>query len=131
MTLTEFLAARLGDDEHYVRTMIEVGERKAAAATPGDLADVLSVAIGVLSDPQIPAILARWSGDQGRPPNDLHRLLREVEAKRKILETIDHAERESDAVDNIQIDGYLADDLRKLLALPFSDHPDYDQEWRP
>jgi len=102
MTLAEFYAARLDEIEQRAGYVHDDGRDKEPLGGTG-------------------RCVCGWPA----------RVLREVEAKRKILETIDHAERESDAVDNIQIDGYLADDLRKLLALPFSDHPDYDQEWRP
>ena len=123
MTLAEFYAARLDEDEAAAR-----------AATPGEWAALDGGVMSVENEswPVSSTESARNREDRVHiARHDPARVLREVEAKRKILETIDHAERESDAVDNIQIDGYLADDLRKLLALPFSDHPDYDQEWRP
>ena len=97
MTLTEFLAARLDEDEHDAR----------AFGTAG-------------------------------PP----RMLREVEAKRKLL-----ARHQPRALDQWQVcsncrpvdpecPGDLTSvlwpcpDLRDLAAV-YSDHPDYQQEWKP
>lgn len=49
-------------------------------------------------------------------------VLREVEAKRLILEL--HAK--SEFCERIALD-----DVVDLLALPYSDHPDYQPEWHP
>ncbi|MGW5352185.1 DUF6221 family protein [Streptomyces sp. NPDC004031] len=55
------------------------------------------------------------------------RVLAEVEAKRRILNA-----RDAVAAGD---DGYgaaaLGDVVVQLLALPYADHPDYQQEWRP
>jgi hypothetical protein len=83
--IADFLAARLDEDEKYARTMIEVGERQAAAATPKDMADIYGLAMGVLSDPQVRTVLERCLDGAFEPPNDLRRVLREVAFKRAIL----------------------------------------------
>lgn len=61
------------------------------------------------------------------------RLLREVKAKRQILERLYPEIKNCDEL----IEGewnsnpYNADTLLELLALPYADHPDFRDEWRP
>ena len=132
--LVAFLTARYNEDEHYLRTMIEVGERKAAAATGTDLADVLGMAVIVLADPQVLPLLARWVDGKVLPPNDLNRVLREVEAKRAILA------RYEDCLARLEDDDYPAgtarDQAREYedfvlpnLAAAYSGHEDYQPAW--
>lgn len=59
------------------------------------------------------------------------RVLAECEAKRRIIAEVREADLASDAPDNIEISSILARDLLRLLALPYADHPDYRDEWRP
>lgn len=67
---------------------------------------------------------------------DPARVLREVEAKRRILDRYEDAvvRREdpdhSQLAAQVQIQEY-ADWVIPLLAVPYADHPDYRQEWRP
>lgn len=129
MDLTEFLAARLDEDEDYLRTIKAVGEEGAANATPEDLADVAAVALGVLSDPRAYRLLERWGDDAhlpAQPPNDLSRLLCELAAKRAILGMW------SERVPSPWILGRhmtLKPVLRHFAAI-YSDHPDYDPAWK-
>jgi hypothetical protein len=65
-------------------------------------------------------------------------LLREVEAKRRIIDWAldDEGEyglaRANGTIDGeYSIDLELPDRLLRLLALPFSDRPGYREEWRP
>lgn len=71
--------------------------------------------------------------------HDPARVLREVEAKRRIIE----AAEEASGLD-IQVDGsfrvgrrdttaepYIGDVILRALAAAWSDHPDYRQEWAP
>lgn len=51
------------------------------------------------------------------------RLLADVEAKRRILAACQHHES-PDTFD-------LIDDVLRLLAVPYADHSDYQEEWRP
>ena len=139
--LAGFLAARLDEDEDYARIMTEVGERRAAAATPADMADAFSLVITLLDDPQAQAVLEHWTTSGHLPPNDLKRVLREAEAKRKIL-----AEHEPQPWGEPQpqlsrcpahgdeTTGWWTMwpcvEIRALAAV-WSDHPDYDEAWRP
>ena len=53
--------------------------------------------------------------ETGANPDVFKRTRADLEAKRRIVERW----RE------------LHPDVLRLLALPYADHPDYDQEWRP
>lgn len=58
---------------------------------------------------------ARWSRS---------RVLAEVEAKRRII-------AECERTFDVEEHGWaLANDVLALLALPYADHPDYDQAWK-
>ncbi len=46
------------------------------------------------------------------------RTLQEIEAKRRMLKELD-------------LTSQTQQHLLKLLALPYADHPDYRQEWKP
>lgn len=66
------------------------------------------------------------------------RVLREVEAKRGIIERHEQAREFGgkstiSAHVNAQDDGYVQAcfDALRDLALPYADHPDYREEWRP
>jgi hypothetical protein len=70
--------------------------------------------------------------------HDPARVLRDVEAKRRILDL--HARREDNVAERL---GFTAPDMCELcgetwpcrtvclLALPFADHPGYHEEWKP
>jgi hypothetical protein len=71
---------------------------------------------------------------------DPARVLAEVEAKRRILDDIVgeatgldmsvDMDRRIGARDEAT-EPYLGDQLLRLLGLPYADHPDYREEWRP
>jgi hypothetical protein len=52
------------------------------------------------------------------------RVLAECDAKRRIIEL-----QRNDLRDDPQ--DWEADEVLRLLALPYADHPDYRAEWRP
>ena len=57
--------------------------------------------------------------------HDPARVLAEVDAKRRIVDRCEHYQTYEDY-------GWaLADEVLSLLALPYADHPDYREEWRP
>jgi hypothetical protein len=88
MTLTEFLLARIANDERDARQRIQMGE-------------------GRISAYKVP------------PPARIHA---ECEAKRRIvgLHPCDNCGAAFDPCETL-----------RLLALPYADHPDYREEWRP
>ena len=90
---------------------------------------------------QVPRAVSRAAGPinprYAGGPYDPVRVIREIEAKRQI---IDHAEQWAQTL-NYTPDGWTeatATAYRmamewtlRQLALPYADHPDYRQEWRP
>jgi hypothetical protein len=84
MTLTDFLLARIAEDE---------------ACADG----------------------LEW--DDGNPVHQTARVLAECEAKRQIVEA---------CAEVLAYDAEaLPQDVLRFLALPYADHPDYREEWKP
>lgn len=114
MTLTEFLLARITEDQRHAEALA-VTMNTDTFTTPAALANV-----GAIVNPA--------------------RVLAECEAKRRIV-------RRSKAAEGAMADpGRIPDDgsyfIRMSnrdawrlaladLALPYADHPDYDEAWRP
>jgi hypothetical protein len=63
--------------------------------------------------------------------NATSRLLAECEAKRRIVATMQEAVDVANDPDTIELSAYTQGALLKLLALPYADHADYREEWRP
>ena len=96
LTLTEFLLARIAEDEQ-------------AAERGGTHPD--------------PATFAR--DNHGYLWVQPARVLAECEAKRRIVELVGGGS-------SIHRPGDCQDcDVMRLLALPYADHPDYREEWKP
>lgn len=120
MTITEFLMARIAEDE--------------ALATSVRSAQLKDVADGLYKAESVEPSLALWSSDGnfGQPAlyADPARTLAECEAKRVIV-TVAY-ELESFDFSN---DGSYAHVARhqnailRVLAAVYADHPDYQQEW--
>jgi hypothetical protein len=137
MDLAEFVKARLDEDEDYVRTMFDVAKRqeaKAAEMSDSELAKLMPAVMGLLAaEPAIPAISAQWAARGTKPPNDLNRVLREVEAKRVILTWWENELR------GLRSPGARERASRSLpgfaviftLAAVWREHPDYDPDWSP
>jgi hypothetical protein len=94
MTITEFLTARLDEDEAAARENVEYEDNV-------------------------------WETAGWLPPS---RVLAEVEAKRRIVEEADRYSPELEYGDNGE---WAFEVTLRLLALPYADHPDYDEAWRP
>lgn len=74
-----------------------------------------------------------WNDAKHIARHDPARVLREVEAKRRIIDLYARTQRgyiEQGSSDDFTGEQYLRDVLR-LLALPYSDRPGYQEEWRP
>jgi hypothetical protein len=56
--------------------------------------------------------------------HDPARVLREVDAKRRILDAYENYDREAPELD-------VPDSVVRLLALPYADRPGYRDDWRP
>ncbi|MDX2550101.1 DUF6221 family protein [Streptomyces stelliscabiei] len=145
--LVEFLRARLDEDE----ATAEAARRQVAErACPPPQVDEWAARAGHwgvvpwLYSGRAEADLAQW----GRVEiatlamdyiarHDPARVLAEVEAKRRILDDVVPTMQS----DELRIAGEwgvgsdpvreASDDLLSLLALPYVDHPDYREEWKP
>lgn len=135
-TLTEFLLARIAEDEAVAR---------AASPAPWHYGDVESVAGGMLYDQTrtIASLIYEQLGDHDgtiirhllsdeADANGAHiarhdpaRVLAECEAKRQIVALYEYARETGQGPG-----GYLERALA-ALALPYADHPDFDPEWKP
>ena len=150
MTLTEFLLARIAEDEADARTAI--GIAPGDDRTPSDwwVKEEHSM---VYAGHWVPVVetaersIPNGEGDgviTWRVPatldhiarHDPDRVLAECEAKRRIV--AEHPEQvdmipESEGFGSVQYEvpgrRYVPEVLR-LLAMPYADHPDYDEAWR-
>lgn len=128
--LVAFLRARLDEDEqaaheaateggHWSQQAIGVGRRRlihyvGASPDPHVVRSDSEVARG--NHAQIARHIAR---------HDPARVLREVEADRRIIERYEQMKADGES------HWYLIYETLKLRALPHADHPDYDESWRP
>lgn len=149
MTLIEFLRARLDEDE-----------RAALNASPGPwtYGDIDSIAGGTIYDPTVaivsvqcdtfgaeidPRIRRRRTYREANANGehiarfDPARVLAEVDAKRRIVDLCkDPMIEVTGAFDTERVfvlgqGEPWAPGVLRLLALPYSDHPDYDPAWSP
>lgn len=145
MTLVEFLVARLDEDEAKARAATPGPWRVDPAMFEADSFDIYTlpsetepIGQGVAADHEgfgacsisDAEYLVHYSSD---------RVLREVEAKRKILAEHMPHDRYADECRTcgcpdscgcaVGVD-FPCDTLR-FLALPYDLHPDYDEGWRP
>lgn len=116
MTLTEFLLARLAEDEH--------------AAEYWFLADVRAWSADGNDVRWAGGFIAEGVGDHVADHIARHnpaRVLADVEAKRRIVEALSHEPPPSGS-EWARLTNF---NLHALLALPYADHPDFDESWRP
>lgn len=110
-TLTDFLLARIAEDE--------------AVATYGGGAHggIVWNAFGGIDQPETVWVRSRW---------DTARVLAECEAKRRIVVGLASLGGETsyggEAMESWK---HIAKMVVANLALPYADHPDYRDEWRP
>lgn len=154
MTLTEFLHARIAEDEAVARdagpARWEMGYIRAG--TPGrwlgieahivfdaTIEDAIATSSGVAP---VGAEIARAFSSRtidhiGR--HDPARVLAECEAKRRIVELADEATGLDAQVDgefrveprNEAVEPYVGDLILRALALPYANHRDHKPEWKP
>ncbi len=130
MNLADFLLARIDDDQ-----------RQAEQATPGPWQSVQTddtthgwnveargrggIRYDVAVDHARPGQGACRGADAAHIVRwDPARVLAECDAKRRVIEL-----QRSDLRDDPQ--DWEADEVLRLLALPYAGHPDYRAEWRP
>lgn len=134
--LVEFLRARLDEDEQAASAAVpgpwivrDGWDYEAERAVFGSPRGVQHVATTKRNE-------ARWRENRDHiARHDPARVLAEVEAKRRILD--EHRDEDGNCYGcGLCNDGerrYKVDECptKRALALPYSDHPDYREEWRP
>ena len=132
--LVAFLRARLDEDSAAAKKAAPEGEAWELDNVPED-----SARIEIASPHEWEVVVY----DEGRPSRGQAehilrwqpaRVLREVEAKRRIVDEYNEVRR----MDRPEPEPEYAvgravglGEAVRLLALPYSDHPDYREEWRP
>lgn len=158
MTLIEFLRARLDEDEQLAlacpyRSWSADGPPGGTVMLCGDAGPSEPVPVSYASSDGRLVEMRREPGrfvshlaesvlihdpDEATLRNAAHhdpvRVLAEVDVKRRIVEVVMEQWRPGDILNGSQ----GADDidhqppwLLRVLALPYTDHPDYDESWRP
>ena len=136
MTLTEFLEARIAEDEAVVTELIAdymsslMEERKRYGRPEDELTPIAP--IETTYDPGQDYSL---SPDDYYPLLNVHpaRVLAECAAKRGLIDKARWAdEAGEDALMTAGEYGRASafEDVLEWLALPYADHPDYDEAWR-
>lgn len=134
MTLTEFLLARIAEDEEIARDATNDGHRWLVQEETIELwPDDLEPATGVMHFPRKAHAYhaATWNPE---------RVLAECAAKRRIVASFNFSNidlsavdfwLEPDHADLVPPPGIEAEIVAaKCMAMPFSDHPDWREEWR-
>lgn len=114
MTLTEFLLARFAEDEANANEAEASGDRPWRAS------------------PYTPTMVFLGRHDPAR-------VVAECESKRRIVKLADEADFLDGTVwsdrgvstDPGYGDPYCGERILRALALPYADHPDYRDEWKP
>jgi hypothetical protein len=101
LSLTEFLLARYAEDEEWAKTAGDAYLRQHGLAA-------------WLSEPPTPGLFSR--------------VLADLEAKRQIVAMWQKANANREGTSDIES---VLDDVLRLLATPYADHPDYREEWKP
>lgn len=127
LTLTEFLLARIAEDEAAAKRRVGTGFERFEFTPHVDKAGG-----------RIGWWLDDWNGTsfidvaEHIARHDPARVLAECEAKRRIVKKYAEADaNESVTWDNIACGEWNAYEYAaKVLALPYADHPDWREEWR-
>lgn len=132
MTITEFLTARMDEDEALARESIIDASHWSVFAVNEHFGQVDSDdgAIANSVDLKDAAHIVRW---------DPAHVLADIAAKRALiadLATFDRVATEkvsSDPATSLTARGIERGIMHALrtLALPFTDHPDFDESWKP
>ncbi|MGW4484316.1 DUF6221 family protein [Amycolatopsis sp. NPDC004368] len=136
--LIAFLRARLDEDEQAARDSAGV---RWVTPVPGSVhVDPAAIRENTLAYGHLGFVVSADVSPQGDAyrrhiaRHDPARVLAEVAAKRQIIDAAVRADEAGDAA--LQTAGEYAraqalSDVLDWLALPFADHPDYREEWRP
>ena len=131
MTLTEFLLARIAEDEDAARTVTDGGSGQWQSWNRSwDPEPVRDIATDGKRIASVPTTL-----DEFMCSHDPARVLAECEAKRRIVVEARRYDLDAEGVRAAMSDGdegpYVVNLALKSLALPYAAHPDYLDEWKP
>lgn len=130
MTLVEFLRARLVEDEQAARATaysLASSIEDPWSVRQKDRRDEMSWA--VYSQGKYLKASELYEADARHiARHDPARVLAEVDAKRRLIAEV-WDEREGFPTERTP--GNTADTVLRHLALPYAEHPDYDEAWRP
>ncbi len=126
MDLTDFLLARIAEDEAYCRVKISLeGEPSSRAPDGGDLDGFLQRLIDMCGEHPDAELMAAQVKSGVRSPTDPTRILAQCDALRRIVE------HERGSAGDAGPTSPAADTpVLRLLALPYAEHPDFREEWR-
>ena len=132
--LMEFLRARLDEDERAAR---ECAGAPWSTPIPGQIhVDAKAIADNKLALGQL-GYVATVLHEQDRQHITRHdpaRVLREVEAKRRIIERYEEYSQFDQGTSRDRLFSSLREaylDACRIHAAVYADHPDYRKEWRP
>lgn len=142
--IREFYAARLADDERFMRVLTAAGERRSASMTGKDMGDVLGLVMELIADPLARAEIGRWPDGGLMPPTATTRLLAGIAMKRELLRvhSLQPLVTEADLDSPLEPDGpwrrcaahdwvtWPCDTVRIVVAT-WDAHPDYRRQWKP
>lgn len=133
--IVAFLLDRLAEDEH---TAWAARFNNGRWHRTGRFAEATSVARDFGPDAVAERVGSLAWDDNGHiARHDPARVLADVAAKRRIIDLHAHCPEQAWDGSNITgdcrecIDEHYPCGTLRLLALPFADHPDYREEWRP
>lgn len=139
MTITEFLLARIEEDEAVARAAIRSGDGSWTAGEQPDPDGDVYDPCGVYGDDL--HIYDEGGHDENHAEHiarhDPARVLAECAAKRAIIAQADEATGLDMSVDNDRLigsrdevmDPYCGDVILRVLAAVYASHPDFEQGW--
>ena len=150
MTIVEFLNARLDEDEAVAHAAIDPDSPDAhwhwidyANEVPARPEDGYFFGVSLcttkkflhpLTGSHLPSVAITTADEMPEgvgthiARHDPARVLREIAAKRALLALASEALGDDTTVPDAE---YMAGEIVKALAPVYSDHPDYQQEWKP
>lgn len=132
-SLSDFLLARIAEDEAVARAVVATDYSKGRWQWESNRLDPYRSALvndrdAVVLPSKHDDVYPSWMVADHIARHDPARVLAECEAKRRIVEEVYPAlELEFGGAYR----GEPATLLLQLLALPYADHPDFREEWRP
>lgn len=145
--LVEFLKARLDEDEQTAQAATSESGRWRWDHGFGELCNDPECPYGALLDEatrdgtHAGTVLMElhgydvkepWQGAAHIARHDPARVLREVDAKRRIVALHSDPHGGDPSCSSIDYPESAEDcETLRLLALPYADHPDYEERWRP